>query len=47
MALAALVAKNDESALPEGWKQYTDKKSGKTYYHNKAKGLTQWKKPTA
>ena len=46
-ALAALVAKNDESALPEGWKQYTDKKSGKTYYHNKAKGLTQWKKPTA
>ena len=31
--------------LPPGWKEVTDKDSGKAYYYNAATGVTQWQKP--
>jgi len=31
--------------LPPGWKEVTDKESGKPYYYNAATGVTQWQKP--
>ena len=33
--------------LPTGWKEVTDKDSGKPYYYNAATGVTQWQKPLA
>lgn len=33
--------------LPTGWKEVTDKDSGKPYYYNAATGVTQWQKPMA
>ena len=30
---------------PEDWRELTDKKSGKTYWHNKKTGKTTWKNP--
>ena len=32
--------------IGDGWKKYFDQGSGKTYYHHKTTGLTQWNKPT-
>jgi len=32
-------------SLPEGWKAYTDKESGREYYYNEAKDQTQWDRP--
>ena len=37
--------KNKKSNLPNNWKQHVDKKSGKTYYHNKATNKTSWERP--
>jgi len=34
-------------ALPPGWTEAVDPRSGKTYYYNKATKETSWKKPTA
>jgi len=31
--------------LPSGWKEVTDKDSGKPYYYNAATGVTQWQRP--
>ena len=37
--------KNKKSILPNNWKEHVDKKSGKTYYHNKATNKTSWERP--
>jgi far upstream element-binding protein len=31
--------------LPLGWEEHKDPKSGASYYHNKATGVTQWQRP--
>jgi len=36
----------EEDTLPPGWTEVTDKKTGKTYYYNKATKKTSWKRPT-
>jgi len=33
--------------LPDGWVEHFDKDSGKSYYHNASKGVTQWNRPSA
>ena len=33
------------SALPEGWVEYVDRKTGKPYYFNEKKGETTWRHP--
>lgn len=35
-----------ESPVPEGWTEHTDASSGKKYYFNRARNLSQWEKPT-
>eukprot|EP00283_Hemiselmis_rufescens_P017091 CAMPEP_0173440760 /NCGR_PEP_ID=MMETSP1357-20121228/23566_1 /TAXON_ID=77926 /ORGANISM="Hemiselmis rufescens, Strain PCC563" /LENGTH=150 /DNA_ID=CAMNT_0014406295 /DNA_START=50 /DNA_END=499 /DNA_ORIENTATION=- len=35
----------DEEELPEGWRMYHSRKSGKVYYRNSKLNLTQWKHP--
>ncbi|KAK2953525.1 hypothetical protein BLNAU_11525 [Blattamonas nauphoetae] len=32
-------------SLPPGWKEYQDKKSGRSYYYNKETKERSWKKP--
>jgi len=34
-------------ALPPGWTEHVDPRSGKTYYYNKSTKETSWKKPSA
>ena len=33
--------------LPEGWKEYVDKSTGKSYYHNASTSTTTWERPAA
>ena len=28
------------------WREFTDAKSGRTYYHNKTEGITTWTRPS-
>ena len=33
--------------LPEGWKEYVDKATGKSYYYNASSATTTWERPKA
>jgi len=46
-AAPAPAAEADPDALPPGWTEHVDPRSGKTYYYNKSTKETSWKKPTA